>query len=100
MYRLFFYTVLLFCCHQSLAQTPLYTHQQLFKVEDGLPQSFIRGIVQDKEGFIWVATLDGLARYDGRGFKIFRQQRKDSNSLSSNVINLLAKDKYDHFWNE
>ena len=97
-HRFFIYTVLIFCCLRSVAQTPLYTHQQLFKVEDGLPQSFISGIVQDKDGFIWIATLDGLARYDGRGFKVFRQQRKDTNSLSSNVINLLAKNKYGHFW--
>ncbi len=42
-----------------------------FNVADGLPQSFISGLVQDSTGFIWTGTRDGLARYDGKKFKIF-----------------------------
>ena len=44
-------------------QQRLYTNQQQFGVEEGLPQSYIRGITQDKDGFIWIATLDGLSRF-------------------------------------
>lgn len=70
----------------SFAQKPLYSHQQWFKVEDGLPQGFVSEIMQDDAGFLWISTLDGLARYDGRGFRIFQQDTKDSSSISSNVI--------------
>jgi ligand-binding sensor domain-containing protein len=38
----------------------------------GLPQGFIAGLVQDEQGFIWMATRDGLCRYDGNRFKVFR----------------------------
>jgi signal transduction histidine kinase/DNA-binding response OmpR family regulator/ligand-binding sensor domain-containing protein len=63
-----------------------FTNQQVFGVEDGLPQSYISGITQDKDGFLWVSTLDGLSRYDGRKFKHFRHHQKDSTGLSGNAI--------------
>ncbi|GAB4022194.1 hybrid sensor histidine kinase/response regulator transcription factor [Spirosoma koreense] len=55
-------------------------------LQQGLPEYYASGIVQDKEGFIWVATLDGLARYDGRQFKVFRHRLTGTPSLASNVI--------------
>lgn len=68
------------------SQQPLFTNQQRFGVEEGLPQSFISGITQDKDGFIWLGTLAGIARYDGRGFRNFNYRRVDSTGLSSNAI--------------
>ena len=56
----------------SFAQQRLFTNQQHFGVEEGLPQSFITGITQDEDGFIWFGTLDGLCRFDGRVFKTFK----------------------------
>ncbi|MEO7310429.1 MAG: ATP-binding protein [Chitinophagaceae bacterium] len=73
------------------AQQRLFTNQRHFGVEEGLPQSFVCGIAQDDDGFIWMATLDGLCRYDGRGFKTIRQDPKDSTSLAANVINNLER---------
>lgn len=55
-------------------------------VADGIPQSYISGIIQDKMGFIWIGTRDGLAKYDGRSFSTFRYQRNIPESLSSNII--------------
>ena len=55
-------------------------------LQQGLPEYFVSGIVQDKAGFIWLATRDGLARYDGRQFKVFRHQPTGRPSLASNVI--------------
>lgn len=52
----------------------------------GLPEYYVSGLAQDKAGFIWVATRDGLARYDGRSFKIFRHRAHQPNSLAYNVI--------------
>ena len=70
----------------SFCQQPLFTNQQRFGVEEGLPQSFISGITQDIDGFIWLGTLDGLARYDGREFKSFHYRANDTMGLSSNAI--------------
>jgi signal transduction histidine kinase/CheY-like chemotaxis protein/ligand-binding sensor domain-containing protein len=74
----------------SFAQQPLFTNQQHFGVEEGLPQSYISGIIQDEDGFIWLATLDGFCRYDGRGFKTIRYRLKDSTGLAANMINNLG----------
>ena len=55
-------------------------------IEHGLPEYFVSGLYQDKAGFVWVATRDGLARYDGRQFKAFRYLPFKKGSLNSNII--------------
>ena len=71
---------------------------QQFTIEDGLSQSTVRGIIQDKYGFIWVGTQDGLNRYDGSGFKIFKNDLNNPHSLSANSIFSLYEDKNDRIW--
>lgn len=83
---------------ESAAQPPLYTHFKWFKVEDGLPQSFISALAQDADGFLWIGTRDGLARYDGREFLVFHQDKTDSTGLSSNVITRLYLDPQNLLW--
>ncbi|RRA98095.1 hybrid sensor histidine kinase/response regulator transcription factor [Larkinella rosea] len=61
-------------------------HVKILTTKDGLPQSFVSGLVQDQKGFIWVGTRNGLARYDGIEFRPFRYSTLDSTSLASNVI--------------
>ena len=75
-----------FAATKVQAQQPQATNQQQYGVEDGLPQSFVSGITQDRDGFIWISTLDGLSRYDGRGFKNFRYRNGDTTGLSGNAI--------------
>ena len=71
---------------------------KLFDVADGLPQSYVSGLVQDRQGFVWIATRDGLAKYDGRTFKTFRHIPGDDSSLSSSVITTLYLDNNDRLW--
>jgi signal transduction histidine kinase/CheY-like chemotaxis protein/ligand-binding sensor domain-containing protein/AraC-like DNA-binding protein len=59
---------------------------------DGLPQSFISGIVQDDSSFVWIASRNGLVRFDGLQYKLFQHDPYDSNSISSSVIDWLFKD--------
>ena len=75
----------------GLAQQRPLTNQQHFSVEDGLPQSFITGITQDEDGFIWFGTLDGLCRFDGRTFKTFNSRPNVTTGLAANTINLLSR---------
>lgn len=86
--------LLLFLCLPGISNGQArFVNQQMYGVEEGLPQSYVSGISQDKDGFIWVSTLDGLSRYDGRNFKTFRYQLKDSSGLSANAIYyLLSRD--------
>ena len=43
-------------------------------VADGLPSNRVSGMVEDSNGYLWISTLDGLARYDGTGFRIWRTE--------------------------
>ena len=54
--------------------------------EDGLSNSLISKIVQDDDGFIWIATEDGLNCFDGNRIKVYRHSDTDSNSLAHNNI--------------
>jgi diguanylate cyclase (GGDEF)-like protein len=64
-----------------------------------LPNSaFPQALAQDRDGFIWVATENGLARWDGYRFRIYKPNPDDSGSLPDNVINALHTDIHGTLW--
>lgn len=65
---------------------------------EGLSQINVSSIIQDSRGFIWIGTRDGLNRYDGYGFVIYKHSIKDDNSLSSNLVSDIAEDKDGNIW--
>ncbi|MGA9422542.1 MAG: two-component regulator propeller domain-containing protein [Rhodanobacteraceae bacterium] len=67
-------------------------------VKDGLPSSVVNQVDQDRDGFIWFATHDGLARYDGVDFRVFRNQVSDPASLAANDIATLLVDSKGRLW--
>ena len=67
-------------------------------VEDGLSQSSVYAVLQDRNGFLWIATEDGLNRYDGYSFKVYRHDSKDPYSLSSSFIHCLYEDGEGTLW--
>lgn len=71
---------------------------ELITDRQGLPQSFIPAIVQDRQGFIWMATRDGLCRYDGQQFKVFQPQASGRPSLSFAGIRQLTIDGQGRLW--
>lgn len=70
----------------------------LFNVDKGLTQSAVTAVIQDSYGFLWIATQDGLNRYDGYSFKPYRNNPLDSTSLSSNNINSICEDRDGNIW--
>lgn len=68
------------------------------KVEDGLTQNTVTAILQDRKGFMWFGTKDGLNRYDGYQFRTFRNDPADSTSLGNNCIHSLYEDKRGDLW--
>lgn len=67
-------------------------------VAEGLSQSGVRAILQDKTGFMWFGTQDGLNRYDGYQFTVYRNQPGNPNTLSNNYITALCEDKAGNIW--
>ncbi len=67
-------------------------------IENGLSQSTVNCILQDKRKFIWFGTQDGLNCFDGYTFTVYRNDPDDSTSISGNYILTLFEDSYGKFW--
>jgi signal transduction histidine kinase/ligand-binding sensor domain-containing protein len=67
-------------------------------IENGLSQSSVTSIYQDSRGFLWFGTSDGLNRYDGYSFKIFKNDIRNPYSISNNVINKITEDSDGNLW--
>lgn len=67
-------------------------------INDGLSQCTVRSVIQDRTGFMWIATLDGLDRFDGSSIEVFRHNPSDSTSIAANHINALAIDGSGDIW--
>ena len=88
----------------SLAVTPVDAHHiQLdatrLSVKDGLSCNTIKSVEQDRDGFIWLATSNGMSRYDGYRFKNYSEFDYQGTSQSNSSISLIMKDEnYGHIW--
>ncbi len=67
-------------------------------LNEGLSQSSVLCILQDKKGFLWFGTRDGLNRYDGKKFTKFSYDSQDSNSISHSFIKTIFEDKAGTIW--
>jgi signal transduction histidine kinase/DNA-binding response OmpR family regulator/ligand-binding sensor domain-containing protein len=80
----------------TTAQTP--PAYETISTAQGLSQGMVFDLLQDTEGFIWVATKNGLNRYDGYSFKIFANDPYNAHSLSSNTVVKLFEDSRGRIW--
>lgn len=67
-------------------------------IDDGLSQNFVPTITQDKIGFIWMGTKDGLNMYDGYRFTVYRHDAFDPYSLSDNFVKVIYCDSKGRIW--
>lgn len=82
-----------------IAQSNLETYRiKYFTLEDGLSQVSTNDLLLDTSGFVWIATQDGLNRFDGTEFKHFKHNASDTTSLSGNLTNKLLQDKKGNIW--
>lgn len=65
---------------------------------DGLPSRVVLQLAQDRRGFVWAATEDGLVRLDGTGLRVWQHDPADARSLPVNYIESLAVDSADRVW--
>ena len=78
----------------AAATVPLLPQPRQVSVFDGLPSNRVNGIAEDGQGYLWVATRDGLARYDGVGFRIWRV----GEGLRDNFVWSVHVDARDRVW--
>src|ERR1700759_2615034 len=66
--------------------------------EVGLSENNVTCILRDKQGFMWFGTRDGLNRYDGYDFDVYKNNPADSLSLSSNFVTSIIEDRRGDIW--
>ena len=87
---------LLLCTVQLHSQVNL-NYQQI-TTADGLSQGFVFDIIQSRDGFIWIATKDGINRYDGSRFKVFSPDPFDPFSIGEGYVYRLYEDSRGWIW--
>jgi len=89
------YSFLLCYVTNALAQQVTFKH---YGVNDGISQSEIKCIYQDTEGYLWLATQNGLNKFDGYRFENFFYDPTDKQSISNNWIFDVIEDSLGHLW--
>jgi len=83
------------CGFGQQAKQHVFTH---FSTIDGLASNFVNNAVQDDKGFIWIATIDGLQRYDGNKFITFKSKSSNPSSIPGDRISKVLKDEKGNLW--
>ncbi len=81
--------------HAAVPETPRF---RLLGVAEGMPSSSVNALTRDRDGYLWIATIDGLARYDGVGFRVWRHVPGDPGALPGNIVQALHVDAEDRVW--
>ena len=88
-------TIFIFFILLLIARTPCAAFSdppvKYLGIDQGLSNNGVISIFQDHNGFMWFGTFDGLNRYDGYSFKVFRNVLSDTTSLKSNYIRVMPK---------
>ena len=79
----------------GLAATPAF---RSYGIDQGLPSATVTDLAVDRDGHMWIATEDGLARYDGADFRVWRYDPVDPASIRGNVVQALLVDRDDRLW--
>lgn len=98
-----FYIKLLFIIvifsYPTLSNAEMFSYQnKILSNNDGLSNSSVNTIFQDRNGIMWFGTWDGLNKYDGNTFRQYRPQSNDPNSISHHVIRSIAEENDEYLW--
>ncbi len=95
MIRKFFTAIALFLSFSIISEAQM---ARLYTSGSGLPNSQIKNIYQDSDGFVWITTENGLARFDGMDFTAFQYNQKQANSIASNLVLTVIEDSHGTHW--
>lgn len=90
--------LLAFAISASAAQRYSSVKFKRITTEDGLSDDFTECILQDKYGYIWIGTRNGLNRFDGYSMKVYRKIPINKNSLTSNFVYRMLEDSHGNLW--
>ena len=96
--RIWVAMILFLCSCGPLAAQSRNIRFERISIEHGLSQGTINSMLQDRSGFMWFGTQDGLARYDGHDFEVFRNDDENQAAISDNWIWTLLKDSRGRLW--
>ncbi len=98
LYTLFYLLCCLLAATRAPAQTSLPLRLESLTINDGLSQGYVSSIVQDKKGFMWFATSDGLNKYDGYTFTVYHHNPNDTTSIASDNLSFVFEDSKERLW--
>ena len=82
--------------------SPLYAHEhyvvQHYSIKDGMSQNTVMAIMQDRQGFMWFGTWDGLNRFDGYTFKVYKAMNGGVEAQVNNRVDLIYEDEEERIW--
>ncbi len=86
------------CVFGAAAAVPETPRFRIIGPAQGLPSTDIKALARDRAGYLWIATADGLARYDGIGMRVWRHDPANPQSLAGNNVQALHIDRRDRVW--
>ena len=92
---------LLFLClgmHSAFSETPEQITFSYISINEGLSQSTVFSIDQDKRGNMWFATYDGVNKYDGYAFTVYQHNEDDPNSIANDISRIVKTDSQGRVW--
>ena len=98
LYCILLFFLFLILSHQTSPQSHIPDNKIHFDNITDLPTSSIWCVLQDSKGFLWIGANDGLFRYDGRKYKLFRYLSDDVNSIGADVVRAIIEDKDGILW--
>lgn len=91
-------TIAFFLCSFAMTYAQKDIRFRHITINDGLSQSTVNCIYRDSRGFMWFGTEDGLNRYDGYQFIVFKSKGGDTTSISNNNIRCIFEDSNHNLW--
>ena len=92
---------LFFLClgmHSAFSETPEQITFSYISINEGLSQSTVFSIDQDKRGNMWFATYDGVNKYDGYAFTVYQHNEDDPNSIANDISRIVKTDSQGRVW--
>lgn len=92
---------LFFLClgmHSAFSETPEQITFSYISINEGLSQSTVFSIDQDKRGNMWFATYDGVNKYDGYAFTVYQHNEDDPNSIANDISRIVKTDSQGRIW--